>query len=133
MKIRSIVTLIALSFLTFGVYTLFWLRDTRKELLRTGVKILLPVKVLLFPYIALIGVPVLQFGVRFLMSFTSAGGGADMNSLRVLNIISLLVGILSLLISIPLTIFWFYRYCQAIEIITNKQTTLGFSASSCRE
>ena len=130
MKNRSVLTVILFSFLTLGIYTLFWLRDTRKELLRTGVKIL-PVKVLLFPAIALIGAALLQFVIHYATNMSNTGdisstGGANTAGV-ILNLLTVIVGVLVVLVVLPLTIFWFYRYCQAVETITNKQSSLGVS------
>lgn len=123
MKNRSVLTVILFSFLTLGIYTLFWLRDTRKELLKTGVKIL-PVKVLFMPFAALVGVALLQFILRFsLVNSSSTVSGAQAAG----NILSTVIGIAGVIVVLPLTIFWFYRYCQAVETITNKQTGLGVS------
>ena len=123
MKNRSVLTVILFSFLTLGIYTLFWLRDTRKELLKTGVKIL-PVKVLFMPFAAIVGVALLQFILRFsLMNSSNTVSGSQAAG----NILSTVIGIAGVIVVIPLTIFWFYRYCQAVETITNKQTSLGVS------
>lgn len=130
MKNRSVLIVILFSFLTLGIYTLFWLRDTRKELLSTGVKIL-PVKVLLLPVVTLIIAPLLQFVVRYATTMSNVGdgnlAGGTNTAGNIVNLLTVIVGILVILVAIPLTIFWFYRYCQAVEIITNKQTSLGIS------
>lgn len=123
MKNRSVAKVILLSLITLGIYTLFWLNATRKELIEHGQKVP-PLKILLAPFIVLIGVPILQIIVHF--SITDNGSGSpDLASS--LNILSLAIGGGVMLVFVPVAVWWFYKYCSAVEVITDGQTSLSFS------
>ena len=122
MKNRSVPKVIIFSLITLGIYTLFWLRDTRKELVNRGQDVL-PVKILLLPVAALVAVGLLQFLSHFLLQDT----GESNLVLKISNILAIVVGILVVVAVIPLTIWWYYKYCQAVEAVTKGQTSLALS------
>lgn len=129
MKNRSAIAVVLLSFITLGIYTLFWLRDTRKELIDAGQK-LPPVKLLLLPFLLLPTVALLQFISRFVINTSSSSSDlmtATNSATALLNIASLLVGMLAILVILPLTFYWFYKYCKAAEGASQGQISFAIS------
>ena len=118
MKNRSVIKVIIFSLITFGIYTLFWLRDTRKELVDHG-QTVPPVKVLLVPVLVLIVVALLQFVAHASLQNNAASKG--------LNILSVLIGIVTIVAIFPLTAWWYYKYCTAVAVVTRGQTSVALS------
>ena len=128
MKHRSVGSVILLSLFTLGIYTLFWLAETRREMTNLGHRIP-PVKYLLAPIFFMIVVIPLQFIVHFVFSTVDGSGSIGSDNLleKIVNIFSLLVPIVAIIGLIPVSLWWFYRYCQAVEVTTNQQTSFGVS------
>ena len=118
MKNLSVIKVIILSLITLGIYTLFWLRDTRKELVDRGQNVP-PVKVILAPVLVLFVVILLQFVAHTALQNNVANKG--------LNFLSVLIGPIVVIAILPLTVWWYYKYCKAIEVVTQGQTSLTVS------
>lgn len=123
MQRRSLVTMIILTIVTLGIYQLLWIYFTNKELRSKGMKVL-PVMWLFLPFLLLVGIALLQFLVRF--AFNQAGNDPNIGGTLV-NLLSIVLGIIAILAVIPVALYWFYRYCQGLEQVTNKEISLGFS------
>lgn len=114
MKRRSLLFVFILTFITLGIYNIYWLAETRKELMaRTGTKI--PSVVLLFlPVIFLV---ISMFGIFFLLLFNSNTRNP------ILAILCFLAGIVSFVI-FP---WWIFKYGEAVKVATSGLTTPGFT------
>lgn len=126
MQKRELWKVVVFGLITFGIYTLYWLYKTRQEMVSKGAKI--PSILLIFvPFLAIIAVAILQFLVRA-MAGDASGGVPDTNIVsRLMNIISILVGMAAIVAMIPLAIYWFYKYCKAVEFVTGGRTSFGFA------
>lgn len=120
MKHRPVALVLVIGFITFGIYDLFWLYNTRQELAAKGLKVL-KLKTLFFPLLALIFIALLQFVVHFVLN----SGGSSGSGTNVVNALSLLVGVLALITLIPLSLYWFYVYCKAVNTLTNGKVSVG--------
>lgn len=127
MQKRNIFTVMFFSLITFGIYMIFWLKFTRDEMVANGKKI--PKLIwLLIPFVAFAGICLLQLLAHFvLVSGVDSNGVGGGNT--IVNILSVIVGVAAVIAIIPLTIYWIYQYCKAVEEITNGQTPLGLSFS----
>lgn len=121
MKKRNPYFVAIVSLITLGIYQLYWLIVTKNEMVRKGAKI--PTIFLVFaPLLGLLLVAVLQIVVRFAIA------GNDDSALKAIaNILSVLVGIVSLFALIPFGVYWFYKYCKGVEHTTKKQTSFDLS------
>jgi hypothetical protein len=123
MKHRSVGGVIALSFFTLGIYSLFWLSATRQEMVRLGHQIP-AVKVLFTPVFTFIGIGILQIIVR--LATTSGSSSA----FKIVNIMSVLAGIASVVALLPVSLWWLYQYCKALEVTTSGKTSFSLSFGS---
>lgn len=126
MKNRSSIAVILLSLVTLGIYQLLWLKDTRKELVASGQSVP-PVSVLLAPIIALLVVATLQFASQFARVSTSDGYANPSPASHITNILSVLIGMAVVVVIIPLVVYWFYRYCRAVEGMSGGRIEFSFS------
>lgn len=117
---------VLLGIITLGIYTLYWLYKTRLEMVAKGAKI--PPFIIIFaPILGLIAVAILQFLVRMALAGDSSGIPDENAGARIINIISLLVGMAAVIAIIPIAIYWFYKYCKGVEYVTNGNTTFSFA------
>lgn len=107
MKKRSPAAVLLLPFVTLGIYCIYWLYATRKELVaRSGhPKSIPPVSLLFLP---LIGV-FLFMVVMFAISASSNDSSTAFTLVSIVTIISGMIGLLSFLL---LPLWWFWRYCH---------------------
>lgn len=126
MKTREIWKVVVLGIITLGIYDLYWLYLTYKELRTKGNKIP-PFSLLLLPGILLFLVLVLQFGLR-----STVADSTDVNSFstpspahRISNLVSVLIGLFSVLFGLVYSLVWFYRYSQAVERVTRGKLSTG--------
>jgi hypothetical protein len=109
-----------MALITFGIYKIYWLITTRRELVQRGAQI--PTLWLIFaPLLGLILVIFLQFGLRFAL-----GGNNDSTLTSIANILSVLIGIISIIGLVPAFIYWFYKYSKGVEMVTRDQTSFNF-------
>jgi uncharacterized membrane protein len=121
MRYRNIVFVIVMSIVTFGIYDIYWVFSTRNELVKKHCNV--PSPWLIFaPILGLIGVAFLQIAVHLL-----AVDNPDASIRVIANVISVFVGIVSVIGIIPLAIYWTWKYSQAVEKVTNKGLTAGFT------
>jgi|GEM_PF-1655299 len=121
MKQRNIALVILYGFITLGIYDLVWLYKTRNEMVARGANI---------PQFLFLMAPVIIFGatcaIGFITLMGSAGNFSD-DYVPASFFVFMGVAILALLATLPITLYWMYKYSEAVEYITNKQTTLGVS------
>lgn len=114
--------MILLTIVTLGIYQIFWLYNTKQEMNSLGQKVP-PFKLLLAPLLALIAIALLQFVVHFVLS---TADGSNSGS-AIVNILSLIIGVIATIAIIPISIYWMVKYCQALEVVTNRDLTFGAS------
>ena len=114
MKNRSLVTMLLLTIVTLGIYQLYWLYDTQRELRAKNYNV--PSILILFaPYLALIGIILLNIIINFVFSTTDGGT----TSPGILGLLSLIIGVVAFIALVPVALYWYYRYCKAIELVTD--------------
>ncbi len=114
MKHRNPLAIVALSIITLGIYDLYWLSVTRKELnAKTRQKV---------PTLWLLVSPIVAFIVIFIIEVaaSSASGSARADA----NIISVLLGIAAVVAILVVPMIWFYKFSKAVnEYTAGKMTT----------
>jgi hypothetical protein len=121
---RSVPKIIILSLITFGIYSLFWLRATRREMVAQGQQV--PSIWLIFaPLLLIIAVGFLQFGAHFALSSSVDASGNV--ATKLINILSLLAGVIAIIGVLPVTLWWMYKYCKSVEVVTGGKLTFGLS------
>jgi preprotein translocase subunit SecG len=134
MQKRGVIEVILLSFLTLGIYELYWLYQTRKELVARGARIPRAIW-LLAPAVGITLVALMQFVMRFVLdasiNATTSGDMFEPNGFKMaVNIISIIFGVIFILGIIPYTLYWFYKYCQGVELATKGKTSFALSFGS---
>lgn len=125
MKQRSPGIVIVLTIVTLGIYSLFWLRDTKNDMRRFGQTqvpsmwwLVTPVLVLLAGYAVLVG---------GYMASGATNESSNSVAMPVISIIAVLVLIPAYLLATFYPLFWYYRYCQAVEKVTGGALQLNTS------
>lgn len=117
MKQRSPVAAALLSFF-IPFYIIYWLYVVARDMKRQSVKV--PNFLLLIgPVLAFLALALLQFILRA----AQAGEGTQAAS----NIITLLVGMVTVLAIIILPLIYYYRFCRAAETATGGQVSGGLT------
>lgn len=112
MKRRHVVAVLLLSYLTLGIYTVYWLYRTRLDLLQyTPDKNAIPRVIIMFiPFFALIAAVLMALlGSAVAQGDTGAALGT---AVSILATVLVLASILALFI---VSFWWFYRYFQVLE------------------
>lgn len=126
MQKREIWKVVVLGLITLGIYDIYWLIATRREMVQRGETI--PSIWLLFaPVLGLVVIAILQFLPRFALRGSGPEGYASSGIANTIELLSVLVGLLALIAFIPLFIYWTYKYCKAVEHITHGQTTFNMA------
>jgi membrane protease YdiL (CAAX protease family) len=115
MKHRNIVTVIILSLITLGIYDLYWLASTKKELnARTRVHV---------PTLWLLFSPILLFLPMIIILLATRG--IDQS---VTTIISIVLGIVVVIGVTVVPVYWFLKYSKAVSEYTNGtiETAIAF-------
>lgn len=123
MERRSLLFVILISIVTLGIYDVYWLFVTRNELVQKGYKVPSPWLVLA-PLLGLIAVALLQIIAHFV--FANETGGTNLFE-RIVNILSLLIGFLSIFGIIPMSLYWTWQYCKAAEGVTKGALSAGLN------
>jgi hypothetical protein len=125
---RPVWQVIVFGIITLGIYDLVWLYKTREEMVAKGQKI--PSFWLLFsPLLLLLVVAMAQFIIHFVLrgATPDAPVAAARDISTVSNILSSLLGVIVLVAFLPVTIYWNYKYCKAVEAVTGGRTSFGFA------
>lgn len=89
-----------------------------------------PFILVILPVLALIAVALLQFVSRFVFTTTISADGSLPSSggvPAILNILSVLVGLIAILAAIPLALWWYYRYSRGAEYVTHSSMAFGLA------
>jgi len=111
-KRRHVLAVLGLSFVTLGIYVIYWLYKTRKELLGyLPDKNAIPRVIILFiPVFAMIGIVI--FGAVMTAALYSR------NSAAAMGVISMILMMTCLLAIFVVEFWWFYKYLKAVEAVT---------------
>src|SRR6185312_5784755 len=123
MKHRSPLVVFLLSVVTFGIYDIYWLADTRDGVVRTTNAKVPSIWILFSPLALLFVIAVISGVVSVSLSANDPGGTGE----HVANVISALGGILTVLAIIPLQIYWYWKFSQAVSIYTRGHMSAGSS------
>ena len=118
MRKRGLIFVAVMSIITVGIYDIYWLISTRNELVKKGHKILSP-WVFLTPLLGLILVGVLQIITHLSPNDVTISNDV----ITTLNIISVVVGVISVLTIVPLAIYFTWQYSQAVGKVTKDALT----------
>ena len=115
MKRRHVLAVLGLSFLTLGIYTIYWLYKTRLELLPylEDKKYIPRVIVMFVPVFVTIGllIPAVIFMADSRSPYTEESSAAGMAVFM-----TVLFG--GLIVIMVIAFWWFYRYFRAVEAVT---------------
>jgi hypothetical protein len=110
-----------MSIITLGIYDVYWTFSTRNELVKKGYYIPSP-WLIYTPLLGLIVVALLQLVAHFVLSTVQGG-----SSPAALNIISVIIGVASVVGIIPMALYWAWKYCKAVESLTGGALSAGFN------
>jgi hypothetical protein len=106
MKKRNPGIVILLSFVTFGIYCIYWLYATRKELVRRNHNSRsIPPVILLFAPLFLI--------TALIVALFAIGAALD-SSQAAVSVLLFVLTIIGALAIIALPLWWYWRYCQVV-------------------
>jgi len=123
MKKRVIWKMFLLEIVTLGIYKLYYLIKTRREMMNAdpAIKIMSPA-VLLVPVLLIIA------GFIFLIALSAAGAEhASSNSPNTASTVALLVFYLAFLIAYALFVVWEWSYSQAVEKVTGGKLSFALA------
>lgn len=110
-KKRSLLVMLVLTIVTLGLYPLYWLVTTRREMVATGAKI---------PTTLLAIVPILLSACVYLVQVFVKAGYFDSASITSLaNTLASLSLYIDILVVAPPLLYWHIKYCRAIAKVTN--------------
>ncbi|MBP9852513.1 MAG: hypothetical protein QG629_95 [Patescibacteria group bacterium] len=118
MKQRSVTSVVLLTIFTLGIYSLFWLYYTKKDLTRLGYKI--PSMWMLFaPMLTIFALFLIAGAVgAFDTSFTSASNYSAVYAVLMLCVIPLYF------FATFYPLYWYYQYCKAASLATQGRAAL---------
>lgn len=113
MKRRHVLAVLGLSFVTLGIYVIYWLYKTRKELLGylPDQKAIPRVIILFAPLLGVIGVAIVVGAISAAFPY----GSTAANTVDVVGIILMMLAMLAIFV---VAFWWFYRYFKAVEAVT---------------
>lgn len=114
MQQRHLGKLFGLSVITLGLYQIYWLVLTRRELMARSSVAIPPVWGLFLPITVLVGIFFISLGAKG-MGFLDSGGDTFLHILSTFSFAAFVAG----LIIPPM---WIWRYGKAIEEVTGGET-----------
>lgn len=118
MKYRSPLMVFVLSLITLGIYGIYWLYATRKEILQIhgDQKAIPPVLVLFAP---ILGIIAILFAYSIINYFSDG-----VSSSSVVNVLLFVFTAVIVIAAIVVPFIWFYRYSKTVDIISNNKNSL---------
>ncbi len=130
MKQRNIFAVLFLSIITIGIYDLYWLYKTKK-VLNERTKVHVPTIWLLFaPFLLIIALMIIAFSVGLANSHTAnstlgsqtvSSSGSALGATAIILVLELV----AIVIIIPVTFYWYFKYSKAINEYTNGDLNTG--------
>lgn len=119
MKRRHVLAVLGLSFVTLGIYVIYWLYKTRKELLayHPNKNAVPRVLILFVPVFAILGIAIVGGIIGAAFPYGSAGE----NTMSVLTVILIMLAMLGGLV---VSFWWFYQYFKAVEAVTHGEDAM---------
>jgi hypothetical protein len=113
MKKRDPFIVLLLSLITGGIYNLYWLYVTRREIVTTlnNEKAIWPVWILLSPILGVIAALALYMLIAIVLGFQ---GTFVPHDTPLMNTVIFLFGAASIIAFIVVPIMWMHRYCKAL-------------------
>jgi phosphoglycerol transferase MdoB-like AlkP superfamily enzyme len=122
MQKRELWQVIIFGLITLGIYDLVWLYKTRNEMVRRGANI--PnFKLLLLPLIFFI----LMIILSALAGFAQWDVPGSLNTKALISALFLVLPFFSVIVWIPISLYWLYKYCNGVEKVTKGKMSLGLS------
>ena len=120
MKKRNPLAVFVLSIITLGIYDLYWLVVTRRELNEKTNQRIPSIWLLFAPIAGIVLVTLLQA----VMHSASPNPGTANASV---NILSIIVALLAFLVVLPISFYWFLKYSKAANEYTNGACGTGLA------
>lgn len=139
MKIRRLGKMFLLFIVTLGIYRLYWFAKTRKEMMTLGSKPIPSVFYLVIPIIVIVAAVIFliigsvnsAIDVRRECGQYSTSPVYQACERAVANdgsaVLPVLVFYGALLLIWPITIWWLWKYCQAVEQVTKNKMSFPIS------
>jgi hypothetical protein len=125
MKHREVWKVIIFGLITLGIYDIYWLYATRKEMIALGAKV--PRVIIMFiPLFVLLGAMVLTIIGEAILAHATAENSAGPVTVG-FNIFVASIILLSVVALIVIPFIWLYKYCQAVGTVTHGMTGVGLS------
>lgn len=124
MKRRNLIFVTLASIFTLGIYDIYWAFSTRNELVKKGYNVPSP-WIALAPLLGLLIVAAAQVLVRFALSTNGVSNFSGLTA--TLNILSVLVGIFSIIGILPMLVYWTWQYSKAVQEVTKGALTTELS------
>lgn len=120
MMYRNPVKVLLLSIFTVGLYIIYWLFTTSREMAKRNIKL---------PSVWLFALPfVVNIGLIVLTSAVSAFLNENGSTYHFVNLVLFpIVTIAFIFAVLPLSIWWFWKYCGGIQVVTNGRLAQGSS------
>lgn len=118
MKNRNLIFVTLLSIVTVGIYDIYWAFSTRNELVKKNLDVPSPL-IILAPLLALLAIAAIAIPVHL---SNSTG-----NTVTLVNVLSVLFGVVAVLALIPVAVYWVWRYSKAVEKLTKGDLTAEIS------
>jgi len=125
MKKRNPIVVLLLSLVTLGIYDIYWLVVTKKEL-NQKTKVHTPTLWMIFAPLLIGSVVIL---ITILLRKPTVTNSAATVGLHVSggNILVIIVYILMILAMLPLSLYWFLRFSKAVNEYTSGRMSTGLS------
>lgn len=119
MKRRHVLAVLGLSFVTLGIYVVYWLYKTRKEMLAylPDQKAIPRVLILFLPFFAMIALMIVGGIIGAAFPYDSAAA----NTISALTVIVAMLAFLAILV---VSFWWFYKYFKAVEAVTHGEDAM---------
>jgi len=112
MKQRNVIAVVCFSIITLGIYDLFWLASTKKELNARTKQHVPSLWLLLAPIALLIVMAIIDGAVSTAQSTSGTSSPVGV-------IIGILLGIVVVFAAIVVPVYWFLKYSKAVHEYTN--------------
>jgi hypothetical protein len=121
MKNRNVIAVVCFSIITLGIYDLFWLVSTKKELNARTKQHIPSIWLLFIPVLALI----ILIGIDAAVAVAQSNSGSGSSAASI--IVGILVGLVSIFAAVVIPVYWFLKYSKAVHEYTNGELSTAVS------